>query len=506
MTRDDDRGGHRPDGARPDVDPHNDVDSDDLDPTLQAVFSRAFVDELPVDVGARHLWLLYRSARPVEVDGLAAGPRTTPLGRLAASTCLALLVLLLPGLLGQLSANALPGDPLYPVKRQNEQMEVSQAVSWAQRDQVLLEQAERRLYEAQAVAGRRPARVAAAVSDVQTIIDQLEASPVASTRLQTETIRGDVARRLAALVDTVDAPSRDSLLVAIDKVTGEGRSAGDSGELVARSEGGADGDVPARSEEEVAGGPAPGASPQESSSIEETNSDETERLALRDPTEPRTPMTDDKTSPSASGTGEVAAASSAPPAASTIVPSTGTAEQPVECVTGTGVSSAAGDDDGGDTSTTTSSPSAGSGSEAGTVASPTDALPTLPEEEETPSGAPCTVPSEEPAPGPSTSTPAPEPSERPTASEAPGSTPSADSDPTTSPIASPTADPTTEAVIGDGETVTPSPPRPSRSATTRALADPTTSVRPAPSPPEDTAPADDMSSVLESATSRGESG
>ena len=215
MIRDDGPGGQGPPGRRPDVD---DEGANDLDVLLRDAFRQAFVEDPPLDVGARHLWQLYRRAHRVGVRGHDRYEEQGRLRRVAVSASLSIIIIVFPGLLGQLSLDALPGDFLYPVKRHNETVALSTAVSWEDRDQMLVEQAERRLTEAQAVATLRPSEVLPAVNDVGAIMDELERSPVATTQAQVELIRGDFSHRLAALVDSISEPAKERIRVAVDEI------------------------------------------------------------------------------------------------------------------------------------------------------------------------------------------------------------------------------------------------------------------------------------------------
>lgn len=212
MIRDDDIEGPMPGVARSDL----------LDSRLQSAFDEAFVQDMPVDVEARHLWQLYRSARPSPVDGLSAAPRPGRLRRMAVSATLGLVALVFPGLIGQASLDALPGDVLYPAKRQYEQVQLSTAVSWAQRDEMLMDQAELRLLEAQSVARLRPRQLSRVVAQADRAIQKLEDSPEPASRARARNIRSEATRQLTALVDVVDERSRNDLLVAIDEIADQG--------------------------------------------------------------------------------------------------------------------------------------------------------------------------------------------------------------------------------------------------------------------------------------------
>jgi hypothetical protein len=207
MSRDRDKGATNPhvDGA------------DRLDPALQELFDRAYDEELPVDVGARHLWTLYRSAR-TPVAGVLSAPNVGAVRRRMVNATLAIVVFLLPGLLGQASAQAMPGDLLYGVKRHHELTQLETAISWETRDQLLAQQAEQRLIEAQAIALTRPEDVAHVIADADSAIEALGASPVAESRDRAEEIRSQATTRLVALVDDIAEPQGDAVRVAIEEL------------------------------------------------------------------------------------------------------------------------------------------------------------------------------------------------------------------------------------------------------------------------------------------------
>ena len=189
-----------------------------LDPRLQRAFEDAFAGGLPLDVAARHLWRIDRHGRPV----IAGASRTGRWRRAARNACVGAVALCFPGLLGQASLGALPGDLLYPAKRQYEDVQIRTAVSWTTRDAVLLAHARRRLLEARAIADTRPRHLLNVVADADAAIHELQQSPDAGAP-EVNAFRAEAARTIAELSTVVDDDTRRQLHTAMEGMEGFGR-------------------------------------------------------------------------------------------------------------------------------------------------------------------------------------------------------------------------------------------------------------------------------------------
>lgn len=187
---------------------------EDLNPWLQQLLLRAFGRVLDVDTAARHLWVFHRAA------GRAARRRTRRVQHAVAAALTGLVVLSTSGFAVAASAQALPGDALYPLKRGSEQARllVARAPQHSARLHLLI--ARTRLAEARAVVAQRPEVVpdllAAAIDRAQ------HAQQIGGDQLAADLadVQQEVAGALADAGRLVNAPALAELQVAAAELAG----------------------------------------------------------------------------------------------------------------------------------------------------------------------------------------------------------------------------------------------------------------------------------------------
>lgn len=167
--------------------------ADGLNPELARLLRQAYGRRLDVDTAARHLWVIYRaSAR-------RRRRRSATLQHAVVSVLAVGALLFTSGLAVAASGPTLPGDVLYPVKREVERVQLLTSFTNPARARAHLGFASNRLAEADEASRARPAVVPGLVAEALEALDTAERLAGVQLAAQLASARGEASARIAAI-------------------------------------------------------------------------------------------------------------------------------------------------------------------------------------------------------------------------------------------------------------------------------------------------------------------
>jgi hypothetical protein len=157
----------------------------------------AYKASLDVDTAARHLWVIHRAAK-----GLMG--RRARLRQGVAALSLSVAMVATSGVAVALSADALPGDNLYPVKRGTERIHALVTRAPEADARLQLSFARTRLGEATAIADRSPHLIPGIFEEAAALLERAESLGGEAVADDVVAVRGEAEQAVAALAPQLD--------------------------------------------------------------------------------------------------------------------------------------------------------------------------------------------------------------------------------------------------------------------------------------------------------------
>ncbi len=173
------------------------------DPELRELLCRAYATSVDVDTAARHLWVLHRTGTRI---------RRRRLRQSVLAACISVLMISTSGIAVAASGNALPGDPLYQLKRGTERVHLFITRAPESDARLHLKFARMRLSEAVAVAPARPAALPGLIGDAATSVERAQQVGGEGIALEVNAVREEASETLSRLSVSLDP----ELLIAIE--------------------------------------------------------------------------------------------------------------------------------------------------------------------------------------------------------------------------------------------------------------------------------------------------